>query len=93
MCPVAPTVPRRAQSPQQREVMAWSLTTGSVGSELTRGHPDLNSCIFGYLQDPNLLVPRDSKFGGIPALQSRRESAVYEPLVSWASLNWTWQHL
>lgn len=50
--------------------MTWGLTTGSAGSELMRGSPDFNSCCFGYLQGPNPLVPRDPKFGVIPALPS-----------------------
>lgn len=49
-CPMAPVVPRRAQSPQQREGMTWSLSTGSAGSELTRRRPDCNSCFLGFFR-------------------------------------------
>lgn len=95
-CPVALIVPHRAQSPQQRRALIQGMSSGSEGSEITRSSSDFNSCFFfffffWYLQGPNPLVPRhpSSVSGG-----AGRKSllAVCEPLVSWVSLHWTWQH-
>jgi len=90
-CPMALSVPHRAQSPQQREATIQGLSSGSAGSEFTRGSPDFNTCFFGYLQGPHPLVP------GHPSSAKpwgcwQEESADCEPLVSWISLHWTWQH-
>ena len=54
-CPKAPVLSLSLQ------VMTWSLTMGSAGSELTRGHPDLNSCFFWVSSGPQSISAQGLK--------------------------------